>query len=178
MKHFLCCTKNLNTHFVFDISFDSLIRMNWFCYRSNFFLSLYIYISSVCICVIFEVMLGTDIGNYLILNICIPERCLNCLSVLRWKSVFFNVCKLWILIETKPLLLRSLFSMLLTRIRIQGICQYLKPGRHDSAKNCRSRRPSTFFFSLTDSHRKQKKMFKELVLHEPSNQSLWYSLSY
>ena len=27
-KHFLCCTKNLNTHFVFDISFDSLIRMN------------------------------------------------------------------------------------------------------------------------------------------------------
>ena len=40
----------------------------------------------------------------------------------------------------------TLVSILLYRIRIPRICQYLKPGRHDSAKNCHRSREA--FFSI------------------------------
>ena len=61
----------------------------------------------------------------------------------------------------------TLASILLYRIRIPRICQYLKPGRHDSAKNCHTRREAffTIFISFAFRKKTRKKCSKNKALH-------------
>ena len=51
----------------------------------------------------------------------------------------------------------TIVSILLYRIRIPRICQYLKPGRHDSAKNCHRRREAFFSIFISFAFRKKEK---------------------